>query len=57
MKQGWAGKLRELLLEMNESRKLLQMDGSFQELVLQAYNLRYDNILADGFEANPFRSS
>lgn len=53
MKQGWAGKLRELLLEMNESRKLLQMDGSFQELVLQTYNLRYDNILADGFEANP----
>lgn len=53
MKQCWAGKLRELLLEMNESRKLLEKDGSFQELVLQTYNLRYDNILADGFEANP----
>ena len=53
--QSWAQEMRQLLLEMNDSRKLL--DGmaqtGFQALVLESYRMRYDRIVEQGLEANP----
>lgn len=52
MGQDWAKRMRQLLLEINDSRNRRKPDGCFQELVLRAYHLRYDNIVSDGFAAN-----
>ena len=49
--QVWAKQMQELLLEILGSRKQYAAMGqtSFQEGVLEAYLLRYDRIVADGF--------
>lgn len=54
-RQDWAKEMRELLLEIHDSREqsIIKGETCFQPSILEAYLLRYDRIVTEGLARNP----